>query len=241
MGIYKNTNMITQTPLFIIAFAGLLHASFQLGVSLLTLLSGHSLGSGRSHHRLMQLNLAYLAGAATITVLLFGTLAYIGSLLVNGDAIALWYVLSLLNMVIGLSVMVFYYRHQKGTGLWIPRPLAVYLAERTKKTKKGAEAFILGAGSVLAEIPFLVGPVSIAVLYSLTAASEWQFSTLFTYALVSLFPLFTIVGLVGAGHKISTIQRWREDNKLFLQYCAGSGLIILGAFVFVDKVIGGTL
>ncbi len=233
--------MIAQTPLFIIAFAGLLHASFQLGVSLLTLLSGHSLGKGRSFHRLMQLNLAYLAGAAAITLLLFGLLGYVGSLLITKNALALWYVLSLLNVMIGLSVMIFYYRHQKGTGLWIPRPLAIYLTERTKKTKKGAEAFTLGAGGVLAEIPFLVGPVSIAVLYSLTTPAEWQLSTIITYALVSLFPLLTIVGMVGAGHKISTIQRWREENKLFLQYCAGSGLIILGAFVFVDKVIGGAL
>lgn len=234
--------MIAQTPLFIIAFAGLLHASFQLGVSLLTLLSGHSLGSGRSYRRLMHLNLAYLSGATVITLLLFSGAAYGGVMLMNVNIVSLWYCLSLLNIMIGIAVIIFYYRHQKGTGLWIPRQMALYLTERTRKTKGNAEAFTLGVGGVLAEVPFLVGPISIAVLYSLTSGdSQWQLTNLLVYVLVSLFPLFTIVGMVGAGHKISTIQKWREDNKLFLQYCAGSGLIILGVFVFVDKVIGGVI
>ncbi|MEK7620958.1 MAG: hypothetical protein AAB395_01230, partial [Patescibacteria group bacterium] len=61
------------------------------------------------------------------------------------------------------------------------------------------------------------------------------------YCLIALSPLIMIVAMVGAGHKISKIQKWREDNKLFLQYAAGSGLVILGAFVFVDKVLGGGL
>lgn len=231
-----------QTPLYIIAFAGLLHASFQLGVSLLTLLSGHSLGSGRSHRRLMQLNVAYLSGASLVTALLFSGLSYVTLLVARGDLAFLWYSLSVLNIAIGLTVIIFYYRRSQGTGLWIPRQMAEYLTERTKKTKKGAEAFTLGAGSVLAEIPFLIGPISIAVLYSLTSGgANLQIAHFVFYILICLFPLVTIVSMVGAGHKISTIQKWREENKLFLQYCAGSGLIILGVFTFVDKVLGGLL
>lgn len=233
--------MITLNPFFVIAFAGLLHASFQLGVSLLTLLGGHSLGSKKSFQRLMQLNLAYVSGATVITILLFCSLSYIGLLTLQNNTQTAWFVLSLLNMIIGISVMVFYYRKEKGTGLWIPRPMAKYLTDRTKKTKHSAEAFTLGAGSVLAEIPFLIGPLSIAVLYTLTqnSASE-QALGMALYSLISLAPLLIILGLVGSGHKISSIQRWREDNKLFLQYCAGSGLVILGGFVFVDKFLGGT-
>lgn len=234
--------MILQTPLYIIAFAGLLHASFQLGVSLLTLLSGHSLGSRRSFKRLMQLNIAYLSGAAVITFLLFAGLAYAMLVAVRFETVYLWYILSLLNIVIGMLVIVFYYRRSKGTGLWIPRAMATYLTDRTKKTKKSAEAFTLGAGSVLAETPFIIGPLGVAVLYSLTVSSaSLQLTNIVVYGLVSLFPLVVIVAMIGAGHKVSTIQRWREENKLFLQYCAGAGLIILGSFVFVDKVIGGSV
>jgi hypothetical protein len=230
------------TSLFIIAFAGLLHASFQLGVSMLTMLSGHSLGMGRSFQRLMRLNVAYFCGAAVITLLLFTGLAY----LISHSQIemtSLWLGTSLFNIIIGLLVMLFYFnRSRKSTGLWIPRAMAEYLRVRTKKTKRAAEAFTLGAGSVLAEAPFLIAPLMVAILYSLTSVPSTSFNRLAElgiYSLVSLLPLIVIIAMVGAGHKISTIQRWREDNKLFLQYCAGAGLVILGAFVYVDKVMAG--
>jgi hypothetical protein len=44
--------------------------------------------------------------------------------------------------------------------------------------------------------------------------------------------------LLGGGHSISEIQRWRETNKRFLQVVAGGGLIILGFFIFVYEVLG---
>ncbi len=234
--------MITVSPIFIIAFAGLLHASFQLGVALLTLLSSHSLGSHRAFHKLMRLNVAYLLGASAVTVLLFSAFGYVALLGTGQFAQLEWLVLSFLNMVIGLSVMLFYYRRSKGTGLWIPNSMAKYLTKRVKKTDNDAESFTLGAGSVLAELPFIVGPLSVAVLYSLSLdTADMQALALLTYCLIALSPLFAIVALVGAGHKISNIQKWREENKLFLQYCAGSGLIILGAFVFIDKFLGGSI
>lgn len=234
--------MIPLSPILVIAFASLLHASFQLGVGLLTLLSGHSLGTNRSFHRLMRLNIAYLFGASVVTVLLFAALAYLALLSIRQYIDIAWFTLAVLNMAIGLSVMIFYYKRERGTGLWIPKAMAEYLSERVKKTKRSGEAFTLGAGSVLAEIPFLIGPLGVAVLYTLTLPSaDLQALGLITYSLIAISPLVTIVCLVGAGHKISTIQRWRENNKLFLQYCAGSGLVILGAFVFVDKCLGGSL
>ncbi len=234
--------MIIENPLLIIAFAGLLHASFQLGMSLLTLLSGHSLGNGRSYRRLMQLNLAYFFGAALVTGLLLTSFGYVAEFLKPSVDI-LWCIAAIINIVIGVSVTIFYYRRETGTGLWIPRPMAIYLVERTKKTKHSAEAFTLGAGSILAEIPFLIGPLSVAVLYIISGETNAsiQLASLIIYSIIGLLPLIVIMTLVGAGHKISTIQHWREENKLFLQYCAGSGLIILGAFVLVDQVISRSL
>lgn len=234
--------MISASPIFVIAFAGLLHASFQLGIALLTMLSGHSLGSHRSFRKLMRLNVAYLAGASTITVLLFAGLAYLALLIIGQNIQYAWFVVAVLNMAIGISVMIFYYRRSKGTGLWIPTSMAKYLSNRVKKTDRSAEAFTLGAGSVLAELPFLIGPLGLAVLYTLQLdGADMQMIGMLIYCLIALSPLILIVSMVGAGHKISKIQKWREDNKLFLQYCAGSGLVILGAFVFVDRFLGASL
>lgn len=229
-------------PFIVVAFAGLLHASFQLGVSLLTLLSGHSLGSGRSHQRIAKLTFAYFSGAAVVTILLFSTAAYFGIALLEQNANLAWLLFSVLNMVIGLSVIVFYYRREKGTGLWIPRSMAEYLTNRTKKTKQSAEAFTLGAGGVLAEVPFIIGPLSLAVLYSVSQlAVKDQISSLVIYCFIALAPLWIIALLVNYGYNLATIQRWRENNKLFLQYTAGSGLIILGSFVFVDQFVARIL
>ena len=231
--------MISASPIFVIAFAGLLHASFQLGVALLTLLSGHSLGINRSFRKLMRLNVAYLFGASVITILIFSALAYFALLGIGSNIQTAWLLAGLINIVTGVSVMIFYYRRAKGTGLWIPDSMAKYLSKRVKKTDHTGEAFTLGAGSVLAETPFLIGPFAVAVLYTLTLeGAQLQFLSLVTYSLIALAPLVAIVALVGSGRKISHIQKWREENKLFLQYCAGCGLVILGAFVLVDKFIG---
>jgi len=234
--------MISASPIFVIAFAGLLHASFQLGVALLTLLSGHSLGINRSFHKLMRLNIAYLFGATVITVLIFAALAYFALLSIGSNIQIAWLITAIINIVIGVSVIIFYYRRTKGTGLWIPDSMAQYLNKRVKKTDHTGEAFTLGAGSVLAETPFLIGPFAVAVLYTLTLeGAQLQFLSLLTYSLIALAPLVAIVSLVGGGHKISHIQKWREENKLFLQYCAGCGLVILGVFVLVDKVVGANI
>ncbi len=234
-------NILLHSPLYIIAFAGLLHASFQLGVGLLTLLSGHSLGSRRSFARLMRLNIAYVCGASLVTLLLFAGLSYVALLTLAEIMPAAWLVVAFLNIAIGGSVIAFYYRRGKGTGLWIPRPMADYLQDRTKKTKRSAEAFTLGAGSVLAEIPFLIAPVSVAVLAVIAEPTHTnlQLGSFFLYCLIGLLPLIAIVLMVRAGHKISTIQQWRENNKLFLQYSAGAGLVILGVYVLVEKVLPG--
>ena len=43
--------------------------------------------------------------------------------------------------------------------------------------------------------------------------------------------------LVGGGHKLSAIQAWREKHKLFLQFIAAAGLLILGAYTFVNEAL----
>jgi hypothetical protein len=49
--------------------------------------------------------------------------------------------------------------------------------------------------------------------------------------------LFSVWILIGSGHKLSAIQKWREDNKGFLQFAAGGALAVLGFFVYVCKII----
>jgi hypothetical protein len=223
--------------LAVIAFAGLIHASFQLSVSMLTLLSGHAIGAKTAHKRLLRLIGGFMAGVAVMTVLLvsFAALWFESSFKGNVPVLA-WAVACGLLLSLGIAVWIFYYRREPGTSLWLPRSMARYLTGRTKAARFAAEAFGLGLTSVVAELLFILGPVIMAALVLTRLDPLWQLAGLGIYAFTSLLSLLIVAAIIGSGHSLSGIQRWRENNKGFLQFIAGCGLIILGFYVYVDQV-----
>jgi hypothetical protein len=224
--------------LAIVAFAALIHASFQLSVSVLTLLSGHAIGSKTSHIKLLRLTSSFLCGAAVMTTLLLAFAAYLAQHLFGIEAPGFaWAITCGLLLGLGIAVWAFYYRREPGTSLWLPRGMARYLSDRTKATKLSAEAFNLGLGSVLAEILFILAPVTVSAFVLIQLSPEVQLIGIVLYLFISLLPLLIVWALIGGGHKLSEIQKWREDNKRFLQFAAGSGLIVLGFYVYVEEVV----
>lgn len=226
------------SSLLVVAFAGLIHASLQLSTSVLTTLSGHAIGSKKSHGRTLRLTSSFMFGAGLMTVLLLATTAYV--LLQFYGMLTpqyVWAIAAGLVFSVGIAVWLFYYRKGQGTTLWIPRLLATYLADRAKATKLSAEAFGLGLMSVLGELLFIIGPMIIAALVIINLPIGWQLVGVLIYTVISLLSLGIVWMLVGSGHSLSRIQKWRETNKGFLQFAAGSGLIILGFFIYVQQVI----
>jgi hypothetical protein len=230
------------SSLLVVAFAGLIHSSLQLSTSVLTTLSGHAIGSKKSHARTLRLTSSFVFGAGLMTVLLLATTAYV-LLQFYGMATPqyVWAIAAGLVFGVGIAVWLFYYRKGQGTTLWIPRLLATYLADRAKATKLSAEAFGLGLMSVLGELLFIIGPMIIAALVIINLPVGWQLVGLLIYIVISLLSLGIVWMLVGSGHSLSRIQKWRETNKGFLQFAAGSGLIILGFFIYVQQVITATV
>ncbi len=230
--------MDTTTSLIVIAFAALIHASFQLSVSVLTLLSGHSLGLNRSHAHITRMTSSFVIGSGIMTALL---LSFVSLVLVNlfgFDAPKIiWAAGCGLLVGVAISVWLFYFRRSTGTTLWIPRAMAEYLTNRTKATKLSAEAFGLGLSSVIAEILFIIAPLFISSLVLITLPPSMQLIGIAMYTTISILPLITIWGIIGSGHKISHVQRWRESNKGFMQFSAGAGLVVLGIFVFVNEIL----
>jgi uncharacterized membrane protein (DUF485 family) len=222
----------------IIAFAALIHASFQLSVSVLTLLSGHAIGAKTAHAKLLRLTNAFSFGVAIMTMLILCFFAYIlqHSFGTTVPAVA-WASGSGLVIGLGVAVWVFYYRRSPGTSLWIPRSMARYLSDRTKQTKHSTEAFGLGLSSVVGELIFILAPMIISAFVLIQLSAGWQLLGILLYVFISLLPLLIVNGLIGSGHRLSNIQRWRENNKRFLQFAAGSGLLILGCYLYVDKVV----
>lgn len=225
----------------IIIFAALIHASFQLSVSMLTLLSGHAIGSKAAHTKLLRLTNGFFFGVAVMTMLLLSFIALIFQHSFGTTVpLVAWAVGCGLLLGLGVAVWAFYYRREEGTSLWLPRSLARYLSERTKATKQTAEAFGLGLSSVVAELIFIAAPMVITALVLIRLEPVWQLAGIFAYTVVSLLSLAIVNGLIGSGHKLSRIQKWREKNKRFLQFAAGSGLLILGFYVYVDQVVSST-
>ena len=221
----------------IVLLAAACHASFQLSISMLTLLSGHALGRKTAHLRLMRLVGGFILGAGVMTVLLLSFIAFsFNGLLPARTPLLIWAACAGGGIGVGLSVWLFYFRKESGTTLWIPRGIARFLSDRAKATKLSVEAFGLGLTSIVAELLFSLAPLAIAALVLVQLEPTWQLLGVLLYAGVALMPLMIVGILIGGGHKISHIQRWRETNKRFLQFAAGSGLIILAAYVYVEQV-----
>ncbi len=227
------------TSLAIVAFAALIHASFQLSVSVLTLLSGHAIGSKKSNRRVLHLTTSFATGAGVMTLLV---LSFISLVVLHafGTTVPLlaWALVCGLVFGIGIAVWLFYYRRNtEGTELWIPRFFAKFLNDRSKSTTQGAEAFSLGLTSVIAELLFVIPTVAIAALVLVELPAPWQLAGIAIYTIVSLFGLLVVWSLIGRGRSLARIQKWRTENKRFLQFSAGSALIVLGFFVYVSKIM----
>jgi len=231
--------MDIPSSLAIVALAALIHASFQLSVSVLTLLSGHAIGARRSQAKVFRLAWGFILGVGVMTLLL---LSFISLVLLHvfgnsGVPLIVWAIACGLVLGIGIAVWLFYYRKEKGTKLWIPRSFADHLSRRSKATKHSVEAFSLGMTSVIAELIFIIPSMIISALVLLQLPSMWQLIGIAVYVVISLVGLLVVSTLVGGGHSLSKIQKWREENKGFLQFAAGSALVVLGFFVYVHKII----
>ena len=151
---------ILSDPAYLLIALGALfvHVCYQLSVSVLTHFSSHSLSRKTSEHRLLGLGFSYSLGVIITTVLIITSLASLAQL-VHGGYRLLGVLVVGLAPFIGLATVLWYYRQGEGTRLWLPRPVAKYLLERSKETKSLLEASLLGAGTVIGELPFLVGPL----------------------------------------------------------------------------------
>lgn len=205
---------------------------------MLTLLSGHAIGNKTSQAKLLRLTNSFTFGVAVMTVLILTFTAFIiGSSFGVQVPLLAWAISCGLLIGLGVAVWAFYYRREKGTSLWLPRGVAHYLSDRTKATTSSAEAFSLGLTSVVGELVFIIAPLLVSALVLVTLSPELQLVGIGIYTLISLLSLLIVNGLIGSGHKLSRIQKWREDNKHFLQFAAGCGLLILGFYVYVNQIV----
>ena len=90
--------------------------------------------------------------------------------------------------------------------------------------------------SVLAEIIFIIAPIVASGFILIQLDTMWQIIGILLYALIASSSHFLVTFLIGGGVSLSRIQKWRETNKQFLQFSAGTGLLVLGFYLYVDQV-----
>jgi cytochrome c biogenesis protein CcdA len=220
--------------------AALVQASFSLGVSMLTLLSGHLLSAPESARRLHRLSAGYILGSLITVAAGLIVAVYLFAQWPFARTSEFWAILTGTSVGVGLAVILFYYRWGRaGTQLWLPRRAAEYLYQRTRATRRTFEAFILGVGTIVAELIFIAAPLLVAGNLAAELAGWWQILAVGIYLIIAILPLVILFASNLGGRKISAFQKWREHNKRFLQVAAGVLLIILGFYLLTYKSLGG--
>lgn len=222
--------------------AALIQASFSLGISIFTLLSGHTTAKADRRKKLGTISSSFILGFVLVIIAILTSLIWLIQHLGWIDEQVIWSVLSIVSIIMGFVVLLFYYRKdRKGTRLWLPRAQAEFIYNRTKSAKSAGEGFLLGGSSVLIELGFVIVPLLVVagVLSGLTSAGRYL--GVIIYALIAASPLIGLSFSYRSGQKVGAVQRWRESNKHFMQLTAGILIIVLGFYLLVYKVIGGQI
>lgn len=225
---------VLSDPAYVLIAVGALfvHVCYQLSVSVLTHFSTHRLSRRTSDTRLLALGFSYSFGVIVTTALVVTALASLAQFASSDSHLFVAIVVGLAPFI-GLATVLWYYRKGEGTRLWLPRPVARYLLERSKKTRSLFEATILGAATVCGELPFLVGPILfITYLISQAPPTHWLSWSL-AYSTVAAMPLLITTMYFTSGHSVARVQKWREINKSFLQWTSGITLILLTIYLTV--------
>ena len=231
----QNFSLLFDASPFLLILVGavFVHACFQLSVSVLTLLNSHTIGRRLANQTLMSLNFWYIIGVGVMIALLQLAAISVERLAMDRNPMLATIVsLSILPLV-ALMVVLFYYRHGRGTQLWLPRSATEYITSRAKKTKSVLEAFSLGMTTVVAELPFVIAPLAIiAFAFNGFSADKW-FSLSVGYALAVCAPLIFVSFYISSGHKVSAVQRWREEAKTYLKWTSATALLLLTLYIAV--------
>lgn len=231
--------LIDQTPLLIVLIGAVfVHVCFQLSVSVLTLLSSHTIGRRLPNTRLLSLSFWYILGVGSMVGLLALSAISAERLLLAHDRTFAVIVSFTVAPLIALLTILFYYRRGRGTRLWLPRPAAEYITERAKKTRSSVEAFALGATTALTELPFAIAPLAMVGFVTQGIASERWLALSVLYALAVCAPLAFVAFYISSGHAVSSVQRWREQSKDYLKWTSAIALILLTVYVAVLQIGG---
>lgn len=216
----------------IILLAGVTQATLQLSFGALILLF-HSSISKHRRRKTSILAKSYILGTGAISFLSVAAIAFVLSVLFNGNFDARTALMVLVGILLVSSIVMwrFYFRKGSRTELWLPRSFAKFIGKRARETDDVIEAFSLGILSSFAEIPISLSLYVVAAYGVLSLSGYWQLFGLILYTALTILPLAILKLRIRTGSNVVEVQKWRVKNKAFLKHFSGWGFITLAVSV----------
>lgn len=208
------------TSLIILLLLALIQSFLQLTPGVFAIFYHQALGK-KSKRFADDLSLYYILGVEFFSALLFlfvyATIFIIFAYQDNFISGLFTWVMSGIFFVEGFFILFGYYRHKKGSELFINRRTAKALLVRAANIKKRSDAFILGFITSSLETIFTLP------LYIILAAGTMQLTTfprypiVIIYIIITVLPIFVVHALYRLGHNLADIERFRVRNKLLFK------------------------
>ncbi len=216
---------------YLVAAAGLLHASLQLPLATLTHALTHNLGRNRQSHTVPLAGFFLLGFLAALSTLALASLLLLSQLGINQ---ATYLTIGALICIAGAGIMLAYFRDNNGAALWVPRRFVQKLYKLTEK-KTLAEAYgsiaVAGFLAVFYEIIFCFPLVLCAIAISASASEATISQHMLTYALAASAPLIVAMSVLAGGTSPVRIHKWRIESKRFWQFFLGLTYICFGLYI----------
>jgi cytochrome c biogenesis protein CcdA len=144
-----------------------------------------------------------------------------------------------LVIVAGLLEIKDYFWYGRGVSLQIPHYFAQKIKEYSHSKKTLAGVMFLGAFVAGVELPCTGAPY-LAIITILRINFNFSaFVLLVVYNLIFVAPLIIILLMVALGTKLSSVHKWKEDNKGSMRMFIGLLLIALGWLLIL--IANGTI
>lgn len=233
--------MTTVLSLSLLALVILFENSLQLDAATITFMSGHALGKQTSRQKLTKLTRGFTWGVVFIWWLLISTACLIlyfsfGDWL---ETISFWGLLAMLTIAEGLILICLILLHPNRQHPWVGASFRDFLYKRARRTKSSAEAFSLGASSVIAQLPVLIIPLGTAGAALLSFPGHQLVAGTVLFSLATGLPLMIIYGLISFETSIAAVQQFCFKYRSFFKGLLIITLLTMGLVaVNLLKVIG---
>lgn len=208
-------------------------------IGVLILMISVILSGKNSTKRLLSLGFAYIFGIfATYLIAGLGLVYFFSSIpIVLAEYLSI--AVGALVITAGLLEIKDFFWYGKGFSLQIPTKFAKMIQEFSTSKKTFGGVMFLGAFVAAVELPCTGAPY-LAIITILSV--NFNFAALMlmvAYNLVFVLPLIIILLMVAGGAKVSSVKKWKEENKGSMRLFIGLTLIALGWLLIL--IANGTI